>query len=972
MNNDIKNELINNLPFKFSDISLNSFEKKKEKDKDYIPDEDGGHTWGDFSRDKIGNVKKKEKQKKKKDNEDYNSDDNNDNNNNYSSDHNNNNNNSSSDHNNNKRLVLLKEKLKYNHYYYAGKLAEKEWEENYDNLKKKSQLFKDVLEKDKGKNFSTFNITKNEKICNIKEKAQKKKQNKNQKNLKKKNFKKEHNDISFNDTYTKYSSSLNDFNDISDSLNLKNDIINNEEEYNLTNSLFQSFPMEQNLPLFKYKKENKQDYDNNVKCREYDEKKVPKGIIHEIIEGEEEEGENKKKKKKKKKKNTLDIVHNVINKKISYDDNVNIPYFEDDDNKTNILGENMSNIFEEDKDLDLFSSFKDIFNNHKKKIKLIDYNKILNKSLYDNVENVDSLIAQEKRKKGKKEERKPQKKKKKKRNNDQNSAHNEENMKQIKNNDNFNNMQSLNEYNEKVRGNFFEKKKTENDVKEIIKNIKMRLGFYSNEESDSHDIKCLENDDDNDDDDNNDDNDDNNDDNDDNNDDNDDNNDDDDNNNDGDDDNNNNNDDDNNKNDIYNNLIINEEEEKQNLENLKDNINIPYTSKELYTYKEYSKKLDCNDLNKLSDEKETTKNISNDLELIKKEKKKKNDDTFFFISHNEKDKNYLFPYDHKGDDNYNDEDKNYLFTYDHICDDNNNDDDKNNLFPYDHICDDNYNDEDKNNLLPCDHICDDNYNDEDLFSLSMSSITFDKRKGIKNMECKKSIECVDDKNKLSINYDENNNKNILSYNINVQDENDKLYKNEQKIKQDIYNDNENDKLYKNDQKIKQDIYNDNENDKLYKNDQKIKQDIYNDNENDMLINSMSPENTKYIKNIKENDKLLKNVMKKEEIDKKEKSNICICKYIDKYDMKNLIDEIKKKKKKNDVENSNNSYSEDDVCFYELYKFICSNNIEGNNENIFDDTNINVENVSSNIDNYMQSIFNNQIKYLDNLISQIFS
>ncbi|ETW53891.1 hypothetical protein PFUGPA_03764 [Plasmodium falciparum Palo Alto/Uganda] len=401
----------------------------------------------------------------------------------------------------------------------------------------------------------------------------------------------------------------------------------------------------------------------------------------------------------------------------------------------------MSNIFEEDKDLDLFSSFKDIFNNHKKKIKLIDYNKILNKSLYDNVENVDSLIAQEKRKKGKKEERKPQKKKKKKRNNDQNSAHNEENMKQIKNNDNFNNMQSLNEYNEKVRGNFFEKKKTENDVKEIIKNIKMRLGFYSNEESDSHDIKCLENDDDNDDDDNNDDNDDNNDDNDDNNDD------DDDNNNDGDDDNNNNNDDDNNKNDIYNNLIINEEEEKQNLENLKDNINIPYTSKELYTYKEYSKKLDCNDLNKLSDEKETTKNISNDLELIKKEKKKKNDDTFFFISHNEKDKNYLFPYDHKGDDNYNDEDKNYLFTYDHICDDN-------------------YNDEDKNNLLPCDHICDDNYNDEDLFSLSMSSITFDKRKGIKNMECKKSIECVDDKNKLSINYDENNNKNILSYNIN--------------------------------------------------------------------------------------------------------------------------------------------------------------------------------------------------------------
>ncbi|ETW16336.1 hypothetical protein PFFVO_04874 [Plasmodium falciparum Vietnam Oak-Knoll (FVO)] len=140
----------------------------------------------------------------------------------------------------------------------------------------------------------------------------------------------------------------------------------------------------------------------------------------------------------------------------------------------------------------------------------------------------------------------------------------------------------------------------------------------------------------------------------------------------------------------------------------------------------------------------------------------------------------------------------------------------------------------------------------------------------------------------------------------------------------------------------------------------------------MLINSMSPENTKYIKNIKENDKLLKNVMKKEEIDKKEKSNICICKYIDKYDMKNLIDEIKKKKKKNDVENSNNSYSEDDVCFYELYKFICSNNIEGNNENIFDDTNINVENVSSNIDNYMQSIFNNQIKYLDNLISQIFS
>ncbi|ETW58895.1 hypothetical protein PFMC_05224 [Plasmodium falciparum CAMP/Malaysia] len=761
MNNDIKNELINNLPFKFSDISLNSFEKKKEKDKDYIPDEDGGHTWGDFSRDKIGNVKKKEKQKKKKDNEDY-SDDNNDNNNNYSSDH-----------NNNKRLVLLKEKLKYNHYYYAGKLAEKEWEENYDNLKKKSQLFKDVLEKDKGKNFSTFNITKNEKICNIKEKAQKKKQNKNQKNLKKKNFKKEHNDISFNDTYTKYSSSLNDFNDISDSLNLKNDIINNEEEYNLTNSLFQSFPMEQNLPLFKYKKENKQDYDNNVKCREYDEKKVPKGIIHEIIEGEEEEeGENKKKKKKKKKKNTLDIVHNVINKKISYDDNVNIPYFEDDDNKTNILGENMSNIFEEDKDLDLFSSFKDIFNNHKKKIKLIDYNKILNKSLYDNVENVDSLIAQEKRKKGKKEERKPQKKKKKKRNNDQNSAHNEENMKQIKNNDNFNNMQSLNEYNEKVRGNFFEKKKTENDVKEIIKNIKMRLGFYSNEESDSHDIKCLENDDDNDDDDNNDDDDDNNDDNDDNNDD------DDDNNNDGDDDNNNNNDDDNNKNDIYNNLIINEEEEKQNLENLKDNINIPYTSKELYTYKEYSKKLDCNDLNKLSDEKETTKNISNDLELIKKEKKKKNDDTFFFISHNEKDKNYLFPYDHKGDDNYNDEDKNYLFTYDHICDDN-------------------YNDEDKNNLLPCDHICDDNYNDEDLFSLSMSSITFDKRKGIKNMECKKSIECVDDKNKLSINYDENNNKNILSYNINVQDENDKLYKNEQKIKQDIYNDNENDKLYKN-------------------------------------------------------------------------------------------------------------------------------------------------------------------------------
>ncbi|KOB87740.1 hypothetical protein PFDG_05540 [Plasmodium falciparum Dd2] len=175
MNNDIKNELINNLPFKFSDISLNSFEKKKEKDKDYIPDEDGGHTWGDFSRDKIGN--------------DY-SDDNNDNNNNYSSDHNNNNNNSSSDHNNNKRLVLLKEKLKYNHYYYAGKLAEKEWEENYDSLKKKSQLFKDVLKKNKGKNFSTFNITKNEKICNIKEKAQKNKQSNNLKNLKKTNFRK--------------------------------------------------------------------------------------------------------------------------------------------------------------------------------------------------------------------------------------------------------------------------------------------------------------------------------------------------------------------------------------------------------------------------------------------------------------------------------------------------------------------------------------------------------------------------------------------------------------------------------------------------------------------------------------------------------------------------------------------------------------------------------------------------------------
>ncbi|SOV82812.1 conserved Plasmodium protein, unknown function [Plasmodium reichenowi] len=896
MNNDIKNELINNLPFKFSDISLNTFEKKKEKDKDYIHDEDGGHTWGNFSRDKIGNVKKKEKQTKD-DNEDY-SDDNNDNskkkkknnnnnsssdhNNNNSSDHNNNNssdhnNNNSSDHNNNifyhndnnKRLVLLKEKLKYNHYYYAEKLAEKEWEENYDNLKKKSQLFKDVLEKDNEKNFSTFNITGNEKICTIKEKTQKKKQNKNQKNLQKKNLKKEHNDISFNDTYTKYSSSFNDFNDISDSLNLKNDIINNEEEYNLTNSLFQSYPMEHNLPLFKYKKENKQDYDNNVKCREYDEKKVPK----EISEEEEGGGENKKKKKKKKKKkNTLDIVHNVINKKISYDDNVNIPYFEDDDNKTKILGENMSNLFEEDKELDLFSSFKDIFNNHKKKIKLIDYNKILNKSLYDNVENVDSLIAQEKRKKAKK-------KKKKKRNNYQNSAHNEENMKQIKNNDNFNNMQSLNEYNEKVRGDFFEKKKTENDVKEIIKNIKMRLGFYSNEESDSHDIKCLENYDDNDDDDDDNDDDNNNDDDNDNN--NGDNNNDDNNNND-----NNNNDD--NKNDIYNNLI-NEEEEKQNLEKLKDNINIPYTSKALYKYKEYSKKSVCDDLNKLSDEKETTKNKPNDLELIKKEEKK-NDDTFFFISHIDEDKNNLLSYDHKGDDNYND---------------------------------DNYNGEDKNNVLPCDH------NDEDLFSLSMSSITFDKRKSLKNMECRKSIECVENKNKISINYNENNNKNILLYNINVQDENDKLHKNEQKIKQDVYN----------------------------------------NKENDMLINSMSPENKKYIKNIKENDNLLKNVMKNE-IDKKEKSNICICKYIDKYDMENLIDEIKKKKK-NDVEIFHNSYSED-VCFYELYKFICSNNIEGNNENIFDDKNINVENVSSNIHNYMQSIFNNQIKYLDNLISQIFS
>ncbi|EUD73835.1 hypothetical protein YYG_00925 [Plasmodium vinckei petteri] len=120
---------------------------------------------------------------------------------------------------------------------------------------------------------------------------------------------------------------------------------------------------------------------------------------------------------------------------------------------------------------------------------------------------------------------------------------------------------------------------------------------------------------------------------------------------------------------------------------------------------------------------------------------------------------------------------------------------------------------------------------------------------------------------------------------------------------------------------------------------------------------------KEIENIKE-DNIPSEIVSPE---KNENSILCICEILEKYKMNYLIE-----KTKDDENNNPNDYLNYNNYLSQLNEFISVNNYEHKNNSNLNNENINVENFSEQIDCYMHTIFDNQIKHLNGLVTDIFS
>ncbi|SCM07439.1 conserved Plasmodium protein, unknown function [Plasmodium chabaudi adami] len=120
---------------------------------------------------------------------------------------------------------------------------------------------------------------------------------------------------------------------------------------------------------------------------------------------------------------------------------------------------------------------------------------------------------------------------------------------------------------------------------------------------------------------------------------------------------------------------------------------------------------------------------------------------------------------------------------------------------------------------------------------------------------------------------------------------------------------------------------------------------------------------KEIENIKE-DNISREIVSPE---KNENNILCICEILEKYKMNYLIE-----KTKDDENNNSNDYLNYNNYLSQLNEFISVNNYDHKNNSNLSDENINVENFSEQIDCYMHTIFDNQIKHLNGLVTDIFS
>ncbi|SCM04566.1 conserved Plasmodium protein, unknown function [Plasmodium chabaudi chabaudi] len=120
---------------------------------------------------------------------------------------------------------------------------------------------------------------------------------------------------------------------------------------------------------------------------------------------------------------------------------------------------------------------------------------------------------------------------------------------------------------------------------------------------------------------------------------------------------------------------------------------------------------------------------------------------------------------------------------------------------------------------------------------------------------------------------------------------------------------------------------------------------------------------KEMENIKE-DNISREIVSPE---KNENNILCICEILEKYKMNYLIE-----KTKDDENNNSNDYLNYNNYLSQLNEFISVNNYDHKNNSNLNGENINVENFSEQIDCYMHTIFDNQIKHLNGLVTDIFS
>ncbi|CRH03896.1 conserved Plasmodium protein, unknown function [Plasmodium relictum] len=896
MNGDIKNDIIKNLPFKFTNINLiNSENKEKKIEKGSYNEALDGKEY-EVSKTKLKYIKKKDDDKK---------------------------------------LNFFKEELKF---YYNEEIDNCERNLNY----KKNDNFTNSLEKESFKNYlklngnTILNLKKKKDKENVKPNEKKKKSDNNEKykqediednnyeylkyylnsekiienialnkDIQKKNKLKYkmHNLLNFENSNCCSSINVSNKYDI----NSQND--NNNKEKNFDDSLFSSFNLENNS-LYKkvFKKEEKEKKKKNYIFAEND---IDLSQNDDIFSREDNEKINFSFISNKHKEVNVDNSYNEDVKNVNDIDfckQLASPY---NDNQTSMNhSDNLSNSEEK---WNLFDSFKEIYNNHNKKMKLIDYNKILNKSFYKNVHNIDNINNKKKRKKKK----------------------------------------------TKIEKDLYNKKTSEHNVKEIIKNIKKRLGFYSNEESD----KGKKND--------------------------------------------------NIKFKLTNRNISNENSNKTDSFCFYNNENNP-------------NKQPLNMENHFS----FSKNNFNGVDSNKEKKNFKKNTSF----NNSINSNLLNYHSFVSDDFNltNDKYSNFSnFNFNEIkenafSDKNKIDSDDEDLFSlstsstkFKRIF---------HQALKRDEEKERKYEEKENEKMYDESEKEEKENEKMYDESEKE-ENENEKMYDESEKEENENEKMYNENENEEKEKKKMYdesKKEEKENEKMYNENENEekeneKMYdeskkeENEKNYKKNEEKENKREDKYEKDEEKEneKEKYEDNENKSRITHIIEEAYEQIRSNEDNDKgqsklitsdflytdekvnresiihkngILKTEDEEEKLEDytdlleednskmnsieskyKKKNIICICDSLEKYKIENLIN-----KTKNKVDTNTYDYSEYDEYLSDLNNFICNNNIQIDDNSIMCDENINVEKFSHKIDDFMQYIFENQIKHLNNLITNIFS